>query len=138
MKQLALALLVLGCCAKQTTTLQWVHLEAKENEEQAIGAVWETYQDYADEEPRVRVPPIVEWIPGEAFDCSFGPKWCRGEYVKRIHLARVAWPRGVRKFSETKLAHELCHAYFDVSHDLCRDDLPPVETANHKLRELGL
>ena len=135
--RLLAALLVLGCCPK-STALQWVHLEAKENEDQAINTVWESYADYAGEPIGLRSAPIVEWIPGIAFDCSSGPRWCQGEYIKRIHLARVSWPNYVTKFSQTKLAHELCHAYFDVGHELCRDDLPPVESANHKLNLLGL
>lgn len=140
MKRIALILIIMGCQRPCPTHLQWVNPREIPNEDKAIETVWAVYYDYADEPPDLRVPPIIEWVEGVTFDCTQPSQftWCYGEYISRIHLARVAWPKGNVKFSHTKMAHELCHAYFGNSHDICNDDLPPVETANAKLRGLGL
>lgn len=136
---LSISLLVGSCCPLRTN-LQWVNPREIPNEDKAIDIVWAVYWDYADEAPNLRSPPIIEWVDGLTFNCTQPSPftWCYGEYISRVHLARVAWPKGNVKFSRTAMAHELCHAYFGNSHDICNDDLPPVETANAKLRELGL
>lgn len=137
----ALALLALvGCTTAKPPVINPCNLERKPDEETAIGIIWETYAEWSDESVNSKTPPIVAWIDGDYFECS-GGGWCYGQYIRSQHLALVAWSKQTRYFSDTSLAHELCHAWFPedhANHSVCRNGLPPIETANKRLMRRGL
>lgn len=126
----------MGCAAPETQRIRF-SIESKPNEELAVDIVWATYAEYDDEPINGRVPPIIGWINANSFDCGKG--WCYGEYVRKHHLALVAWGPLTKYISGTSLAHELCHAWFgDPDHKICINELPPVALANKRLAERGM
>lgn len=78
------------------------------NEARAVAIVWNTVYGRSDE------PPFVVWIQGKDLTCNAGkgyPSVLGGGCVEgnaALHAITVALPAGAR-FSETALAHELCH-----------------------------
>lgn len=114
-------------------------INKKDNQQLAMIVVWTAYSDYEQSPPQVgHYPPTIAWIDGSSF--MVGNQYVRGAYYDRPNLALVAWPVGNHLFSNTAFAHELCHAFFhdDNSHSVCINYLPPIETANKRLKDLGL
>lgn len=123
----------------------------KPGQEKAVSIVWSSFGlSWVD-----RVTPIIAYKTGRQLDCPGGFSWygwtldkneiwkqqcLLGQYVRAMHFAFVAWPRGM-KFSKSAFAHELCHAYFhDENHAVCDESIVgnPITNANRLLEKEGL
>lgn len=106
----AIALLI-GACNSGSLELP----ESMPGQKEAIEIIWRlTYHEEAN-------PPIIYWITGAALECSNGdgywdpndPTSCiGGQLLGDRWAATIAWPRDNKLFSDTAIAHELCHAHW--------------------------
>lgn len=141
---------VSNCSAELVQRPPTIQLDIKTDQDIAEQLIWSTFQaiEYQD-----RIAPIVIWYEGKRLDCPGGHSfwgWAQegniimrtcllGEYVNSMHMAIVAILPG-QKFSDTALAHEMCHAYFkDSNHSRCDESAldGPIQRANNLLKKIG-